>query len=208
MELDKKSLVTESVDRILDSLTQDSKSLLDWLTDSVTEQLNSGGKFSLEQELYNTAEALRNDEHNDLVEKYGIDENAFCSRESLKALKKECDDVVDAFVGKVKKLAGEIVSGLDGNIDLFFRGFGTPLSKCAALKRGEKCPVPSDNFLKNAADKKCWLKKPMPHACLNLRDGLRGRWQSSVLSSVTVTRSISPQKQYVHGFSRSACRKR
>ena len=80
MELDKKSLVTESVDRILDSLTQDSKSLLDWLTDSVTEQLNSGGKFSLDQELYNTAEALRNDEHNDLVEKYGIDENAFCSR--------------------------------------------------------------------------------------------------------------------------------
>lgn len=159
VELDKKSLVNESVDRILDSLTQDSKSLLEWLTDSVTEQLNSGGRFSLDQELYNTAEALRNDEHNDLVEKYGIDENAFCSRESLKALKKECDDVVDAFVGKVKKLAGEIVSGLDGNINLFFRGFATPLGKCAALKRGEKCPVPKDNFLKKAADKKSWLKK-------------------------------------------------
>lgn len=125
VELDKKSLVTESVDRILDSLTQDSKSLLDWLTDSVTEQLNSGGKFSLDQELYNTAEALRNDEHNDLVEKYGIDENAFCSRESLKALKKNVMTWWMILSEKSRSLPARLSLALTG-ISICFSGASVP----------------------------------------------------------------------------------
>lgn len=44
VELDKESLVKESVDRILDSLTEDKKELLDWLTDSVKDQLITKGK--------------------------------------------------------------------------------------------------------------------------------------------------------------------
>ena len=37
VELDKNSLVAESVDRLLDSLTEDDDSLLSWLTDNVLE---------------------------------------------------------------------------------------------------------------------------------------------------------------------------
>ena len=39
VELDKDSLVAESVDRVLDSLTQDDTGLLTWLTDIVLEQI-------------------------------------------------------------------------------------------------------------------------------------------------------------------------
>lgn len=37
----------ESVDRILDSLTEDKKELLDWLTDSVKDQLITKGNSRL-----------------------------------------------------------------------------------------------------------------------------------------------------------------
>ena len=43
VELDKDSLVAESVDRLLDSLTEDSGSLLSWLTTNVLEQIEQGG---------------------------------------------------------------------------------------------------------------------------------------------------------------------
>ena len=44
VELDKDSLVAESVDRVLDSLTQDDTGLLSWLTDNVLEQIEQGGE--------------------------------------------------------------------------------------------------------------------------------------------------------------------
>ncbi len=47
VELDKDSLVKESVDRILDSLTEDNTQLLNWLSNSMLEQLEQGGKFNL-----------------------------------------------------------------------------------------------------------------------------------------------------------------
>ena len=48
VELDKESLVSESVDRILDSLTEDNKALLGWLSDSMMEQLEQGHRFNLD----------------------------------------------------------------------------------------------------------------------------------------------------------------
>ena len=42
VELDKDSLVAESVDRVLDSLTESDRGLLDWLTESVMEQIEAG----------------------------------------------------------------------------------------------------------------------------------------------------------------------
>ena len=46
VELDKDSLVAESVDRILDSLTEQDSGLLSWLTENVLEQIEQGGRYS------------------------------------------------------------------------------------------------------------------------------------------------------------------
>ena len=51
MELDKDSLVAESVDRVLDSLTQDDTGLLSWLTVNVLEQIEQGGRYSMDANL-------------------------------------------------------------------------------------------------------------------------------------------------------------
>ena len=59
VELDRDSLVAESVDRLLDSLTEESGSLLSWLTTNVLEQIEQGGKYSLDANLMNMAVRLR-----------------------------------------------------------------------------------------------------------------------------------------------------
>ena len=58
VELDKQSLVAETVDRILDSLTEDDKGLLKWLSDNMMEQLEQGKRPNLEKGLYDMASRL------------------------------------------------------------------------------------------------------------------------------------------------------
>ena len=61
VELDKESLVGESVDRILDALTEDNKPLLGWLSDSVMEQLEQGKRPNLERGLMDMAKHLKSE---------------------------------------------------------------------------------------------------------------------------------------------------
>ena len=63
VELDKDSLVAESVDRILDSLTESSGGLLSWLTDNVLEQIEQGGRYSMDANLLNIAMRLKSSRH-------------------------------------------------------------------------------------------------------------------------------------------------
>jgi hypothetical protein len=67
VELDKASLVEESVDRILDSLTEEDKSLLDWLTDNVKTGLAEGNRFNLEPPLKTMAVNLKSVDHDEAV---------------------------------------------------------------------------------------------------------------------------------------------
>ena len=59
VELDKDSLVAESVDRILDSLTEENSGLLAWLTDNVLEQIEQGGRYNMDANLLEMAKRLK-----------------------------------------------------------------------------------------------------------------------------------------------------
>ena len=59
VELDKDSLVAESVDRVLDSLTEENVGLLSWLTDNVLEQIEQGGRYSLDANLMDMAKNMK-----------------------------------------------------------------------------------------------------------------------------------------------------
>ena len=74
VELNQKSLVAETVDRILDSLTEDDKGMLNWLSDSMMEQLEKGERPKLEKSLNDVANRLKSDEHRAVIEENGIDE--------------------------------------------------------------------------------------------------------------------------------------
>ncbi len=161
VELDKKSLVEESVDRILDGLSEDNRTLLDWLSDSVREQLLSSGRFSLDSELYDMADSVKSEDYREAVEKYGVDEDKAYSKSSLSALKKGCGRIVSDYVAEVSGAAAEIVGNL--------AGAGIPaddlsrvvkaVSRYVSLKPGEKVVCPSDAFMRAAADPDKWFLK-------------------------------------------------
>ena len=62
------------MDRILDSLTEEDTQLLKWIRSALEETLSQGDRFSLDAGLTEVGLLLKNDEHRDLVQRYGISE--------------------------------------------------------------------------------------------------------------------------------------
>lgn len=116
VELDKDSLVKESVDRLLDSLTDGDGTVLTWLKDGAIEQLNEKESFKfkdLVKELNEIAKDVRKDEYFDALKKFGIDENTFYSKENLKASRKACKEYVESFRSRVKEICQTIAKAVE-----------------------------------------------------------------------------------------------
>ncbi|MBQ6286714.1 MAG: UvrD-helicase domain-containing protein [Bacteroidales bacterium] len=163
VELDKNSLVKESVDRVLDSLTEDDKSLLGWLSDSMMEQLEQGKRFNLEGSLSEMAQRLKSDEHRSVVEENGIDDEAAYSKKNLSRMKVRFREVTAAYVDEVKA-AAEAVEEAFGQAGVspsetsrsFMAG---PLAKFAAMDSRSQLPELTPAFRTKAGDFSTWFKK-------------------------------------------------
>ena len=92
IDLDKKSLVKESVDRILDSLSEDNPKLLSWLKEYAMEQISENGRYSLEPGLYEMAADLESEKLATVLEKHGLDLTSLYSNENLTLVRKACRD--------------------------------------------------------------------------------------------------------------------
>ena len=87
VELDRESLIAESVDRVLDSMTGDKKDekKLKWLTDNTISQIEEGEGYKLDFTLKNVASRLKSEEHRSLIESEKLNENDLYSEEGLKS---------------------------------------------------------------------------------------------------------------------------
>lgn len=162
VELDKKSLVHESVDRILDGLTEGDKDLLDWLTRSVMDQLEQGGRFSLESRLYEMADAFKSDRYRDIVREFRIDEKDSYSKENLLALRKCCRKIREDFRDDVKSAAREALDKLsEGGVDPADtnRKFLCKLAVYAGLGEKEEIVPPTESWVGRAGDPAQWFPK-------------------------------------------------
>ena len=159
VELDKDSLVKESVDRILDSLTEDDKVMLGWLTGDLMEQLQNEGRYSLEKNLYEAALALKSDEHRVLVDANGIDEEKVYSKEHLTQVRKACAATRESFAKEVKATALQALAILEeAGVDpsLSNRGFMSRLT----LYTGDVLPkAPTESWLAKASDSSKWFSR-------------------------------------------------
>ena len=151
VQLDREALVAESVDRVLDSLTEEEgdRKLLEWLQDSVQEQLEQKGYFSLEEELKKMAKGLRD-----------LPEGKDLPRESIAGIRACCKAVRKAFEERVPAAATACLQVLQAHgvaPEESNRGFMKYLQDYAEMKGG--IVRPKDGFMNKAPDKEQWFTK-------------------------------------------------
>ena len=71
IELDKDALIAETMDRILDSLTEDKRELLLWIRSSLEDTLEQGRRYRVDEGLQEIGKLLKNDEFRELAERFG-----------------------------------------------------------------------------------------------------------------------------------------
>ncbi len=173
VDLDKPALLQESVDRILDALTEEDTLLLNWLTESVRSELAKGGKLKLEQNLLSVAESLLSVDHDEAQRRYPEASAASWDKTHLLETKKKLDAVIHSFAGSVRDAAKEVLDVLEANcVDPgdFSRGFMKKIVPYAGLEDSDKVDCIQDSFRGNCSDPDKWFAK----AKAALRDKLSG----------------------------------
>ena len=177
VELDKAALVEESVDRILDGLTENDRALLNWLTENVKDGLRNGNRFNLEPPLKEMAVNLKSTDHADAVRKFRIDEESAYSKEHLKEIQKGCNDLVRGFrkdVGEAAKAALDVLRNHGVDPADSYRGFLQALSSYEKLDPHERIFPPSDAFLNRAGEPDDWFARSKEHLRRSVEGDLKG----------------------------------
>ena len=162
VELDKDSLVAESVDRILDSLTEEDSGLLSWLTDNVLEQIEQGGRYSMDANLMEMAKRLKSAQRQDVMEKYGVAADKEYPKEKLLEIRDACRQIVSDFRAAVKaaaKAALDVIEQAGVNPAESNRGFMKKLYQYSELEDGDAIEALPETFTSKALDHEQWFAK-------------------------------------------------
>lgn len=147
IELDRKSLIKEATDRILDGLTDDKPELVDWLRKNAEAAIEQGTTFTLDKGLEDMGQRIKNDEHRALWEEHGASDETLFSKERLKRIAERCDEVIDAFHAEISATAKTVAPSLAGADDNVLKDFSA-YSK--GFKRWDVVPA-----LKKRLEKAC-----------------------------------------------------
>ena len=158
VELDKDSLIAESVDRVLDSLSIGNSDLLPWLTENVIDKLEQGGRYSLEGQLIASASRLKSTQRQEMLKKPGL--SSSLDKDTLKRIREACRDIIRQFNTDIKDSACQALDilgacGVDP-MDSAYK-FMNQLNNYVSLKPYEKAGEPNATFMKRAADVKLWF---------------------------------------------------
>lgn len=162
VELDKDSLVAESVDRILDSLTEEDSGLLSWLTDNVLEQIEQGGRYSMDANLLEMAKRLKSAQRQEVMEKSGIGADKEYPKEKLLEIREICRRIVSDFRTAVKdsaRVALDIIEQAGVNPAESNRGFMKKLYQYSDLEDGDTIEALPATFTSKALDHEQWFAK-------------------------------------------------
>lgn len=162
VELDKDSLVAESVDRILDSLTEADGNLLSWLTENVLEQIEQGGRYSLDANLMDMAKSLMSPQRQEALDHAQVNPDELCSKARLQTIRQRCREiqklfrqqVIDAARTALKVIIDAGVDTKDSN-----RNFLGKLYTYAELGPNDKIESPNASFVEKALDSEKWFAK-------------------------------------------------
>ena len=158
VELDKDSLIAESVDRVLDSLSEGSSGILQWLSENVIDKLEQGGRYSLEGNLINSAGRLKSTQRQEMIKKSGV--GIHMDKKTLKKVREACRNIIRAFNTELKDNACRALdllhaAGVDPK-DSSYR-FMTQLRKYEKLPPIARAEAPNDSFMNRAGDQDQWF---------------------------------------------------
>ena len=111
IELDKETLIAETMDRILDSLTEDSKELLAWIRASLSDTLEQGRRYRIDEGLLEVGKLLKSDEHRELSERLGVDDREAFGKPRLERIRRECRAVMKDFSERAAALGFPVEKG-------------------------------------------------------------------------------------------------
>lgn len=146
VELDRDSLVRESIDRLLDSITEDSTEILKWIDESMRDDLERGNRFKIDSNLFNTANKLASGKFDKAVTEAGLRPSSAFSKENLAAIRKECNKIVSDFENRVLEAAQQTLPLLDGAPEDYLTDFIRNLSK------GSRIEFPTQKKLMKASE--------------------------------------------------------
>ena len=147
VQVDRESLITESVDRVLDGLSENDAPMLDWLTRSAQESLQERGRIGLEEDLQKMAADLSQIPEGEI--RY--------DKEAMERLRKRCGQIVKEYPEKVKVAVNAILEALQSvgvEPEDTNRGFLK-----AVRKNLDGVEKPSPAFVRNAQDPDQWFSK-------------------------------------------------
>lgn len=162
VELDKNSLVAESVDRLLDSLTEEDGSLLSWLTENVLEQIEQGGRYSMDANLLEMAVRLKSPQRQEAMENAGIDGDDVYTKEKLLEIRRSCRKIISDFRNDLRlrtRAALDILEQAGVNPADSNRGFMKQLYTYDELGDNDVIEAPSASFMSKAPDHEQWFAK-------------------------------------------------
>ena len=111
IELDRDSLIAEAMDRVLDSLTEDNRELLDWLLSGLQETLEQGDRYVVDAELLKIGTLLKKEEFRNLSEACGISGAEAFGKERLRRIRKDCRDKIRSFEERAAALGFPVTPG-------------------------------------------------------------------------------------------------
>ena len=151
VQLDREALVTESVDRVLDSITEQDHAILDWLTDSAKTALQQKGKFSIEDGLMSLAKSL-----NKLPDQ---EQHNIKDRQQLKELKATCVKIRRNYEKEVQTAAQNLLDAITG-AGLKLEDFNGNFLKILPgyTQQGTVKPL-TEAVVKKAGDQQLWFPK-------------------------------------------------
>jgi ATP-dependent exoDNAse (exonuclease V) beta subunit len=171
VELDKDSLVAESVDRVLDSLTEENSGLLAWLTDNVLEQIEQGGRYNMDANLLEMAKRLKSPQRQTAIEQNGVDPELLSSKDNLLAIRERCREIRTAFKESLQnsaKQAVDVMESVGVHPDESYRKFLSKLYDYVEIDEQEGIEPPKDTFFARAADHEQWFTKAKAKTLLPL----------------------------------------
>lgn len=160
VELDKDSLVAESVDRVLDSLTQDDTGLLSWLTEHAIEQIEKGGRYSPDANLLEMAKRLMSPQRQEEMSRAGIVDQFGYSQSDLSKIRNACRPIIRRFRDSVHDNAVAALTVLRAQRvepSASAYKFMNALLTFEELGERDRVEYPSASFMGRALDYKKWF---------------------------------------------------